>query len=519
MAGAQEQELKRHAGDYIIVGGGTAGAVVARRLADAGAQVVLLEEGPSGEDDPLVRELARARDQWGTALLRNRPIVASSGGNPDLIISSGVVLGGCSSHNGCVAFQPPDLDFSEWEQLGAAGWGAPEMRSAFERIRSTVNLELPEPLHPAAADFVEAGVAAGLPLVDLVARVEATGIGPHLLNKRGPLRESSAAVYLYPLGNHPRLDVRCGVRVQRLIVDGDGVTGVDTDAGCMLAAQEVIVCAGAIGSPELLLKSGIGALEQLEMAGVSPRHELDGVGEHFIDHPEATVMWTSSRPVPDTSLNHFEASAFDTIDGGDRPDLQIMFGTARLAPIVETLARRHGIAPPRHVLAMYPNVARPRSHGRVRLVASWPEPVLELEPAYYGDSAARDATVMVEGIRLARRIASNPPLSDWIESEIAPGATASSDEELAAYVRGTAGTVYHQAGTCRMGAADDRDAVVDPRLRVRGLPGLRVADASVFPSIPSVNPCLTCMAVGERCAELVLTADSGTGDPASAAGG
>lgn len=500
--------------DYVVVGGGTAGAVVARRLADAGAHVVVLEAGPSGADDPLVRDLRRSREQWGTPLTRDRPIVRRSGGNPELLISSGIVLGGCSSHNGCVAFRPPPADFTEWERRGAVGWGPEHMGRAFARVRATVHVELADPPHPAASDFVAAGVAAGLPAADLTDVAVAHGIGLHALNKRGDLRESSAVAYLFSRVPDARLEVVCDQVARRLIVDDvGGVLGVQTDDELVVAAEEVVVCAGALGTPELLLRSGIGPAEQLAAAGISRRHELDGIGESFIDHPETTVMWSAVRPVADTSVNGIEASAFASLRGGERADVQIMFGTTRIDPIVTAVARRRAGGMPEHVLSMYPNVARARSKGSVRLERRGDQLELVLDPVYYTDEDGQDLVDMVAGIRLARRIAAESPLADWIGDELAPGVDVHADEGLAEYCRTTGATVYHQAGTCRMGSGDDRDAVVDPELRVRGVPGLRIADASIFPSMPTVNPCLTIMAIGERCAELLLERRPGPGQP------
>lgn len=493
------------AADYVVVGGGTAGAFVARRLADAGADVLVLEEGPSAEHDERVLHLDQVQRQWGSALMRDHPIEPTPGGNDDLLISRGVVLGGCSSHNGCVAFLPSPEDFDDWAEHGATGWEADAMREALRRVLAVVSLEEALPRHPSALAFVSASVSAGFSLTDFSRAPAHAGIGWHQLNKRGRLRQSSAVARLFPLDAlPPTLRICTEARALELVLASADVIGVRTDRGVVHAQSEVVVCAGALGSPELLLRSGIGPSEHLARVGVPVAHDLPGVGEHLLDHPESTVMWSAARPVPLDSVNHLEASLFASTSGDGRADVQVMFGTARLEPIVQTLAAAAGVAVPEHVLAMYPNVARARSRGTVRLRSADPADGLRVDPRYYTDPDGRDIGHMIEGIRLARRVAAEPALARWIAREIAPGAALQRDEDLAAYARRAGGTVYHQAGSCRMGAATDRDAVVDPLLRVRGVGGVRVADASVFPSMPAVNPCLTCMAVGERCAELIL---------------
>lgn len=380
------------------------------------------------------------------------------------------------------------------------------MGAALQRVLCQVSLEQPVPHHPCAQAFVEASLSAGFPLTDFAMSPAHHGVGWHQLNKRGRVRQSSAVAYLQPLDRLPStLHVASNLRACRLTLDGtSGVTGVETTRGVIRSRLDVVVCAGALGSPELLLRSGIGPGEHLAAMGVSPQHELAGVGEHLIDHPEATVMWAAKQAVSGDSVNHFETSLFAALGRDGRADVQVMFGTARLEPILQVLTKDEGKALPAHVFAMYPNVARAQSQGRVCLRSSDSQLGLSVDPCYYTDADGHDLECMVEGIRLARDVAAQPALQRWIDYEIAPGRALSDDDALARYARRTVGTVYHQAGTCRMGRVSDCDAVVGADLRVIGLLGVRIADASIFPSMPAVNPCLTCMAVGELCADLLI---------------
>jgi choline oxidase len=501
----------RREADYVIAGGGTAGAVIARRLADRGAEVVLIEAGPTGADDPRVRMLSRWDELLGTELDFDHTVEGMERGNDLLRYSTAKVLGGCSSHNTCIAFRAPDWDMDEWVRLGASGWGAATSAAYFDRVFDRVHVEGPLRHHPWASAFVEAGRQAGVPATDFREPNVRNGIGWFQANKRGDWRESSAVAYLFPLddlpGNLTLLTEESAVRV--LIGDDGAARGVVTDRGTVMAREEVIVCCGAFGSPRLLLLSGIGPEEHLRDVGIEPRVDLP-VGEHLIDHPEGIVLWEATDEISE-ACSHWETGVFVTIDAdAGFPELMAHLTTMRFD--LNTAARGYPTADA--VFSMHPNVTRARSEGFVRLRSTDPGAPLHIDPRHYSDPEGYDERILVEGIRFARRLAEQPALAAVIARELAPGPAVQDEEELSEYARRTGNTVYHPAGTCRMGAADDARAVVDPDLRVRGVERLRVADASVFPCMTTVNPCITVMMIGERCSDLLLSAS-----PARAAQG
>jgi choline oxidase len=475
--------------------------VIARRLADRGADVVLVEAGPTGADDPRVRMLSRWDEMLGTELDFDHAVEGMERGNDLLRYSTAKVLGGCSSHNTCIAFRAPDWDMEEWGRLGAAGWDAGGCAPYFDRVLERVHTEGPLRRHPWASAFVEAGGQAGIPITDFREPNVRDGIGWFQANKRGDWRESSAVAYLFPLDElPPSLTLLTEESAQRVLVGDDGAArGIETDKGVVLAREEVVVCCGAFGSPRLLLQSGIGPADHLRDVGIDPLVALP-VGEHLIDHPEGIVLWEATEEISQAS-SHWETGVFVTLsEDAGFPELMAHLTTMRFD--ANTMARGYPTAPA--VFSMHPNVTRARSEGFVRLRSADPAAPLHIDPRHYSDPDGYDERIVVEGIRFARRLAEQPALASVIARELAPGPAVQGDEELSEYARRTGNTVYHPAGTCRMGGEHDERAVVDPSLRVRGVDRLRVADASVFPCMTTVNPCITVMMVGERCADLML---------------
>ena len=245
--------------------------------------------------------------------------------------------------------------------------------------------------------------------------------------------------------------------------------------------------------------SGIGPAEHLQHVGVAVKHDLPGVGEHLIDHPEGIVLFEPARPIPPMASNHLETGLFSVLPGEAHPEIEIMFSTTKFDGM--TAVRGFPTAP--QTFSFHPNVARARSTGTMRLRSARPQDPPIVDPAYYTDVDGHDERVMLEAVRLSRQLARQEALAPWVGRELAPGPAVHDDEQLLAFIGATSSTVFHPAGTCRM-AACGSSAVVDSRLRVHGLDRLRVADASVFPDMPTVNPCLTVMMVGERCSQLVL---------------
>lgn len=488
--------------DYIVVGGGTAGAVVAARLAEPpGVTVALLEAGPSDEGVPEILELRRWPALLGGAYDYDYGIEPQPRGNGRIRHSRGRMLGGCSSHNSAIAFVPPAFDFERWEAAGASGWGPAGVARFFERVRARVHLEASDSGNALVAAFIEAAVAAGIPRADFGAP-PSEGVDWFRLNKRGPIRASSSVAYLHPLARVPRgLAVITGCPVALILVDGGRATGVDTMRGVYRARREVIVSCGAFDSPRLLMLSGIGPADHLRAHGIDVIADVPGVGAHLLDHPEGVVIYESARPVPEETAQLYEAGLFYKTDPAlPVADVMLHFGTEAF----DMWTASSGYPTAEHAFSFTPNVTRARSQGTVRLRSGAPADPPRIDFAYFMDPDGYDERTMVAGIELARRIARQPPLATWAARELAPGPDVQGFEALSRYARATANTVYHPAGTCKIGADSDPAAVVDPALRVRGVAGLRVADASVFPDMVSVNPCLTCMMIGEKCAYLVL---------------
>jgi choline dehydrogenase-like flavoprotein len=489
--------------DYLVVGGGTAGAIIAARLAeDRDSTVCLLEAGPSDEGDRRVSELRNWPNLLGSELDFDYRIEPQQRGNSRIRHSRGRVLGGCSSHNSAIAFPTPRIDLETWEQLGATGWGPAGTADCFARVLERVSLETAPPDNHCAVAFVEAAQQAGFPLVSFATGDIREGVGWFRLNKRGPMRQSSSAAYLHPLDRlSANLTLRTGTTVRRILVDDHGrVGGVDSVQGEFNARREVIVCCGAFDTPRLLLLSGIGPADHLRELGIAMRLDLPGVGANLMDHPEGIVLFEARQPVPEVSTQFWETGLFARTDAAlEWPDLMFHFGTVPFDLNTVPL----GYPTATQAFSLTPNVTRSRSRGVVRLRSADPMAPPVIDFRYFTDPDGHDERVMLAGVKLARHIAAQQALRSWVFRELAPGPTVQDDEALSEYARRSANTVYHPAGTCRMGAADDAAAVVDPQLRVRGLTGLRIADASIFPTMIGVNPCLTCMMIGEKCAALV----------------
>ena len=226
------------------------------------------------------------------------------------------------------------------------------------------------------------------------------------------------------------------------------------------------------------------------------------MGEHLLDHPEGVVNWELSRPMPPEAINFWEVGIFDMTEPGlPAADLMMHLGVV----VFDMQTKPSGYPTAQHGFALTPNVTRARSEGTVRLRSNDPGAPPLIDFCYFTDPEGHDERVMVAGVKRAREIAAQPALSDWVRRELSPGIKVQGDADISAYVRSTANTVYHPAGTCKMGAENDALAVVDPQLRVRGIQGLRVADASIFPTMIGVNPNITVMMVGERCADFCLS--------------
>lgn len=335
-------------------------------------------------------------------------------------------------------------------------------------------------------------------------------------------RSSASVAYIHPIlrgdEHRPNLTVLVNAWVSQINVDQttDTVTGVDVTLQSgkrhtLRARRETILCAGAIDTPRLLLLSGIGPAQQLSSLHIPVVKDIPGVGENLLDHPESIIIWELNQPVPlnqttmDSDAGIFLRREDPNAAGSDGAAADLMMHCYQIPFCLNT--SRLGYDVPVDAFCMTPNIPRPRSRGRLYLTSANPTIKPALDFRYFTDPEGYDAATIVAGLKAARRIAQEDPFRKWIKREVAPGPAVQTDEELSEYGRRAAHTVYHPAGTTKMGDIQaDEMAVVDASdLRIRGLKGLRIADAGVFPEMTTINPMLTVLAIGERAAELIAT--------------
>lgn len=498
--------------DYVICGGGTAGAVVAARLSeDPKVTVGLLELGPSDAGEPRALYIRRWSEMLEGEYDLDYASVPQPRGNSYIRQARAAILGGCSSHNTMIALRPPRADFDDWAARGAAGWDAASMDPYFGKLAINIAPVAPGHRNPYLADVVKtAATALGIPVRENwngEPYADGTGFLPIGYYPDSGLRSSSSVAYLHPvLSTRRNLVLHPRTRVMRVLVNGSRqATAVqarhaDGSAGIFTARREVILCCGAIDTPRLLLLSGIGPAAHLRQLGIDVTADLPGVGQSLTDHVEGIVVWEAIRPLPPQGATDW--------------DMTIMYRTDPSAPGPDVLAHvplmtfamhpeRLGYRIPPHSISMTPNVTRPRSRGTVSLASPDPDAPPLLDYRMFTDPSGHDEATLVAGMRMARLIAAQQPMAGWIRREVFPGPDVQGEEELSALARATCHTVYHVSCTARMGAPSDPGAVLDPQLRVRGVGGLRVIDASAFPSLTTVNPVVAVLMLAERGADFV----------------
>jgi choline dehydrogenase len=488
--------------DVIVVGAGSAGCVVAGRLAAAGASVVLVESGPHRRGDPAIDDPARPHDLWHSPLDWDYYTVPQKHAHDRrLHLPRGRVVGGSHALNGMIWVRGNPADYDHWAYLGNAGWAWEQVRPVFERAEERIEILAgyePDPVHVA---MVAAAQEAGLPFNGDYNDGIQDGVSFLQFTIAADRRRTTAEAYLGP---EVRLIPDASVR--RLLFSRGRCTGVEWSSGGAVsqarAGLEVVVCAGAIGSPELLMRSGIGGAAELEALGIAVEADLPGVGRNLQDHWLVPVIAVADRPIPPPKgLPVMQAHLF----WRSRPDLLVPdlqplhFGVPLYEPWMEG---------PADGVSLMAGLIRPASRGTVRLAAADGPPLIDPRVL----SRQVDVEGLAAAVRLCQEITEAPALRDgWGVREIYPKTLAATAEGLHAYIRETVITYHHPAGTCKMGV--DEDAVVDPELRVHGVAGLRVADASIMPVVTTGNTNAPAIMIGERAADLIAAA-SGLASPA-----
>lgn len=501
--------------DYVIVGGGTAGAIVAARLSeDPDVSVALLEWGPSDEGEDRALQLCRYPEMLGSEYDLSYACVPSPGGNPDHRLARGRILGGTSSINNMGLLPPIPSDLDAWAACGVIGWDYADFARYRPRLEAHVE-HVSDARRNRCLDDAVTAAAEGLsiPVLDSwpsEAIKDGAGYLDMGYDPATGLRSSSSVSYLHDiLRTRANLHLVLESRALEIELEDGRAVGVraaraDGTGLHLRARRETVISCGAIDTPRLLMLSGIGPAEHLAAVGITPRVELPGVGENLMDHVETLVVLELDRSADGGWPSELDCVAFvaRTDDGAAAPD--VMAHIFRFAPD-DSYAGSQGDGRdlPRHTLAITPNVARPASRGTVRLASSDPDAPPLVDFRYFSDADGVDRRTILAGVKMARRVAATAPLSDWVVGEVFPGPDLQDDDELFERIHATHGSVCHAAGTCRMGGDDEPLAVLDSRLRVRQVDGLRVVDASAFPVLTTFNPMVTVMMLAEHAATMI----------------
>lgn len=525
--------------DYVIVGGGSSGSLVAGKLAESGASVLVLEAGGS-DKNPLIRMPAgfvKLLDVEKYMWFYQSTVQQRLNGR-EPVVPQGRVIGGGSSVNAMVYIRGQADDYAPWvEATGDAGWGWPELLKRFKAMEDNNRYQnelhgqggpwsVSDPVHidGLSRKYVMAAQEAGIPFNPDFNGPRQAGTGFFQLNTRNGRRWSAADAFLKPAMKTGRIDVLTGCLVQKVVIEKGKAVGVTYSRNGQVkdarAKAEVILCAGAVATPKVLMLSGIGPKFHLKEHGIEALVDLEGVGQNLQDHTEVPVLAFCNGPYgyfgQDKGWNQIRnglqymmfksgpvaSNGVEACSFFDPDDLSAEAKIQQFCIPAVYLDKDATSLKPSFGITLNSCVLRPGSRGSVRLAGSDPSLQPLVDPNYFEDP--EDLRLSVGGVRQARRILASKPLKDLIKSEIFPGARTDSDEALEEHARKFVKTVYHPVGTTRMGLEDDPNAVVTPDLKVKGVDGLRVADASVMPTIISGNTNSATLVVADRAVSFIL---------------